>query len=242
MMSLFSSMVGFQMKDSNTPIFLPLNDQLPLFLGKLRENNSRGWYHSNKDAYETHVMKPLKSLAEGLASHMVQIDSKISLKLSRPQRDTRFSANKSPYKTEAWFAYHREDPEWTGMPAYFFEVTPDRCRYGMGFYSAKPTTMGTVRTMIQQRQELFLNTVKEAEKKGFAVEGTDYKRPPVMPPEGTPEPIRNIYRKKNVYLCRVSEYEPYIFDSGLLDLLIGDFSLVAALYHLFLDARLRSVD
>jgi uncharacterized protein (TIGR02453 family) len=65
------------------------------FFNDLAANNSRDWWLANKPRYEDEVRRPLEELLDDLAAEFGEA------KVFRPNRDTRFSADKSPYKTNA---------------------------------------------------------------------------------------------------------------------------------------------
>jgi len=162
-------------------VFDGLSKRLPAFLRELGDNNSSEWFHANRKEYLHSVATPLAALAEILAPDIALIDDLLVKRLSRPQRDTRFSRDKSPYRTEVWFAFRRAQPEWTEYPAFFFEATPEHCRWGMGYYSARPTTMSILRDIAQENQEPFLMALASATGRGFALHGDLYKRHPPIP-------------------------------------------------------------
>src|SRR5690606_25395499 len=77
------------------------------FLNQLRENNNREWFQENKTIYETalanvkdYITKLIAELSE-FDPH-INTDIQVSRCLFRIYRDTRFSKDKTPYKT--WFA------------------------------------------------------------------------------------------------------------------------------------------
>jgi uncharacterized protein (TIGR02453 family) len=65
------------------------------FFEELAANNTQDWWHANKAWYEADVRAPLEHLLADLAAEFGEA------KVFRPNRDTRFSADKSPYKTQA---------------------------------------------------------------------------------------------------------------------------------------------
>src|SRR3954471_498251 len=73
------------------------------FLKRLKRNNNRDWFNANKETYEQYVKQPMQDLVEILAGEFdkfapeIQASPKVSL--YRIYRDTRFSKDKSPYKT-----------------------------------------------------------------------------------------------------------------------------------------------
>ena len=65
------------------------------FYEELAENNSRDWFAGQPGRYETEVRAPLEYLLDDLAGEFGEA------KVFRPNRDVRFSKDKSPYKTNA---------------------------------------------------------------------------------------------------------------------------------------------
>ncbi len=63
------------------------------FYEDLAAHNSRPWWLANKARYDAEVRRPMEELLEDLAAEFGEA------KLFRPNRDTRFSADKTPYKT-----------------------------------------------------------------------------------------------------------------------------------------------
>src|SRR5438477_12940477 len=74
------------------------------FLRALKRNNRREWFAAHRDDYEAHVRQPMIAIIERLAAdlHAFAPDLIVSPKASvyRIYRDTRFSENKAPYKTQ----------------------------------------------------------------------------------------------------------------------------------------------
>jgi uncharacterized protein (TIGR02453 family) len=73
------------------------------FLAELAQNNDRAWFQPRKADYERLIKEPMESFVEALAEAFdrsrlpMQADPKRSI--FRIYRDTRFSKDKSPYKT-----------------------------------------------------------------------------------------------------------------------------------------------
>lgn len=64
------------------------------FFAELRQNNTKEWWAAHRARFDAHVAAPLEELAAALA------DEFGDLKIFRPYRDVRFSADKSPYKLQ----------------------------------------------------------------------------------------------------------------------------------------------
>ena len=63
------------------------------FYEELAADNTRDWWLANKARYEDEVRRPMEELLEDLSGEFGEA------KLFRPNRDTRFSKDKTPYKT-----------------------------------------------------------------------------------------------------------------------------------------------
>src|SRR5579862_8806923 len=63
------------------------------FYDGLEEDNSKAYWHAHKESYESSVRAPMDELLTELAPEFGEG------RVFRPNRDTRFSADKSPYKT-----------------------------------------------------------------------------------------------------------------------------------------------
>jgi uncharacterized protein (TIGR02453 family) len=68
------------------------------FYDGLEADNSKDYWEANRATYESDVKLPMLQLANHLE------DEFSTLRIFRPQRDTRFAADKSPYKTWAGIA------------------------------------------------------------------------------------------------------------------------------------------
>ena len=88
------------------------------FLNALKKNNNRNWFNENKSRYEEQVLDvvlyfiqfmqgPLKEIAP----HFTAILKRVNGSLMRVYRDTHFSKNKLPYKTNIGIQFRHEQAE-----------------------------------------------------------------------------------------------------------------------------------
>src|SRR5438105_12571000 len=75
-------------------------------LEKLKRNNNRDWFAAHKGEYEEHVRNPMIRFVSDfgprlrkISSHLVADPRPVGGSMFRIYRDTRFSRDKSPYKT-----------------------------------------------------------------------------------------------------------------------------------------------
>lgn len=205
------------------------------FLGNLRDNNRKEWFELHKADYQDHLLKPLQALAAGLGPFMSSIDSDFEVTpalnrtISRIYRDTRFSKDKSPYKTSHWITFKRPRKEWKDYPAYFFEISPCSYRYGMGFYSASRETMDRFRKSIDSNPGSFLSAISFYSRQTiFTLEGAEYKRPLKA---DIPKELLPWYNRQNLYLVSNQQIEGSNIDKKLITDLMHGFEMIAPFYH-----------
>lgn len=203
------------------------------FLRALAANNRKEWFEAHRDEYRQCLQEPLQSLASALAGPLCVIDHDLMLEprraVSRIHRDTRFSRDKSSYKTSMWLTFKRPVKEWQDTPAFFFEITADRYRYGMGFFSASRVTMERLREEIEEGPERFRREIAFLSgQDAFVPEGELYKRE--ARPD-LPEDLRQWHRRRNLYLVCNHPLDGRLFGRGVLDDLKAGFALLAPFYH-----------
>jgi uncharacterized protein (TIGR02453 family) len=122
------------------------------FLRSLKRHNDRAWFHARRDQYEAHVRRPMIDVIERLADDFRTVapefaaDTRISL--FRPWRDTRFSANKAPLKTNIAAVFpHRALGRMNGA-ALYFEVAPGWVWIGGGVYGPDGPQLQAIREHI----------------------------------------------------------------------------------------------
>ena len=73
------------------------------FLRALKRNNRREWFNAHRDDYEAYVRQPMIAIVERLADDLrafaPELVASPKVSMYRIYRDTRFSENKTPYKT-----------------------------------------------------------------------------------------------------------------------------------------------
>jgi len=136
------------------------------FLRALKRNNDREWFRARKEQYEQHVRAPMIEvigrLAADFRSFAPELIAEPKVSLFRPYRDTRFSSDKSPLKTNvaAHFPSRRfERHEGAGL---YFEVTPGWVWVGGGMYMPSTSDLHAIRHRIAQTHPRFHRVVTAA--------------------------------------------------------------------------------
>jgi uncharacterized protein (TIGR02453 family) len=122
------------------------------FLRRLKRNNRREWFNARRDEYERNVRQPMIAvidrLATDLRSFAPELVASPKVSMYRIYRDTRFSDNKTPYKTHAAAVFPcRGLPKHEGAGLYF-HVSPDGVWVGGGMYAPQTPQLHAVREHI----------------------------------------------------------------------------------------------
>ncbi len=119
------------------------------FLRSLKRNNKREWFHARKDQFESHCRMPMIEIVERLAVDMrafapeLVADPKVSL--FRQFRDTRFSHDKTPLKTNIAATFPNRALGRMNGASFYFEVGPDQVWIGGGAYRPDTSQLQLIR-------------------------------------------------------------------------------------------------
>jgi len=141
----------------------PFTTKTLSFLRALKRNNRREWFQPRKDDYETHVRAPMVSLLERLAIDLrgfaPELIAEPKISLFRIYRDTRFSSDKRPLKTNV--AAHfpsRRFPKGEGAGLYV-EVAPQWVWIGGGIYMPSSGELNAIRAAIADDHRRFRRVI-----------------------------------------------------------------------------------
>lgn len=133
------------------------------FLVDISLSNNREWFDANRDRYETEVRAPalafIRAMAPRLAAispHFVASDKKVGGSLMRIFRDTRFSNDKTPYKTNVGIQFRHEAGKDVHAPGYYVHVDPDGCFVGVGLWGPDAPTLAAIRQRIDAAPREYL--------------------------------------------------------------------------------------
>ena len=215
------------------------------FLRENRERNSRSWVEEHKPDYQELLLEPFQLLVAELTKDMLKIDPRFETRpavdrtISRVRRDTRFSPDKSLYRERMWLSFKQPRSDWTGHPAFYFEINPEGCRYGLGYYEASPATMDRFRREIDRAPAAFRRAIAPLRKDGrFILAGEMYKRP--KPSVHGPE-LEEWYQRKSFYLVRNRGVDRVLLSADLSEELRSGFRALAPLYRYLLALEGKAV-
>jgi len=163
------------------------------FLKRLRRNNNRPWFQKHKEEYEELVRFPMQSLIAGIARRMADSAPDMEFhprkSIFRIYRDTRFSKNKTPYKTNIAASFKfRGAKSPTENPGLYLGIEPGEIYVGGGLYMPTGPQLKKIRQSMAARPDDFLDIVTNARfRKEFGgIEGDRLQRAPLGYPPNHP--------------------------------------------------------
>ena len=202
------------------------------FLRALERNNRREWFHARKDRYQEDVRAPMVALVERLAADFADFAPDLvatpRASMYRPYRDTRFSTNKAPLKTNVAAVFpHRRLPKHEGA-GFYVEVAPHHVWFGGGMYMPSSAQLHRVREHIAAEHPRLSRIVGSAAfKRTFGALGGEQLRrvPRGFPPD---HPAGAFLRYKQ-FLAGCERPAEYATSPGFYRALLGAFRTLAPL-------------
>jgi uncharacterized protein (TIGR02453 family) len=122
------------------------------FLRALKRNNRREWFNAHRDDFEAHVRQPMTAIVERLAidfrAFAPELVASPKASIYRIYRDTRFSENKTPYKTHIAAVFPTRGLLKHEGAGVYFHVSTDDVWIGGGMYSPEAPQLQSVREHI----------------------------------------------------------------------------------------------
>ncbi|MDR3744867.1 MAG: DUF2461 domain-containing protein [Acidobacteriaceae bacterium] len=127
------------------------------FLRSLARHNDRAWFDPRKAVYEREIKAPMLALVEevneALADFAPEHVRPAPKCLFRIYRDTRFAADKSPYKTHAAAWWARAGMEKTSGAGFYFHFSAKETIIAAGIYMPTPAQTLAIRRYLEVHHE-----------------------------------------------------------------------------------------
>lgn len=158
----------------------------PGFLQQLAAEMSREWFEDNKQRYQDEWVQPMTALLADVAARLEKAYAPVALgapKIFRIHRDTRFSKDKSPYKTHVagMIPVGKRKPAEGGCAAIYVHLGIDEEMVGVGTYFFDAGQLAKWRKLVaaDKTGEPLAALVARLRKAGYSVRGyEDYKKVP----------------------------------------------------------------
>ena len=155
------------------------------FLSLLANNNEREWFKANQVQYEAEVRTPALKFIEAMQPHvltlsprLVAVSKKVGGSLMRPQRDARFSKNKTPYKTNLGIQFKHFQGKDVHAPGLYIHLANEGCFLGAGIWHPDSKALNKLRTCIDENPNGYKKALTQLRAAGFDMEGDSLTRPP----------------------------------------------------------------
>lgn len=125
------------------------------FLKELAADNNRAWFEKNKPRYEEHVKEPamrfitdFRPLLRKISPHFRADPRPVGGSMFRIYRDTRFSKDKSPYKTYTGIQFRHDLGKDAHAPGFYLHLEPKNVFIGLGCWHPDSASVKKIREAI----------------------------------------------------------------------------------------------
>ena len=211
------------------------------FLEELAANNERAWFQANKHRYEEDVLGPALDFIgamgprlERVSRHFVAIPKRVGGSLMRVYRDTRFSRNKAPYKTNIGIQFRHELGKDVHAPGFYVHIEPGVCFLGVGLWHPESGALAAIRDSIVDDPAAW-RRARNAKRfrERFELSGDSLKRAPRGYPADHPC-IEDLKRKDFIGVSDFNIREAG--DGGFADRVAADFAAAKPLMKFLCEA------
>ena len=216
-------------------MFQGFSGDLFSFYADIRFNNNKAFMDSHRQEYYQKVRDPFYAFITELGPTMLEIDESIEVRphkcLSRINRDTRFSRDKSPYRDHHWVAFREAARSKDGAPFYWFEIRLDSVSWGLGVWGENQVLFDSMRRRMAADPEPFMQAMRCAFEHGFTQGGQIWKRT-LQPPPCLPEMLKSLYPARSLYFEKQGIDPSCIFDSSIVDRVASDYRAIAPVWRM----------
>jgi uncharacterized protein (TIGR02453 family) len=158
--------------------------QMPRLFQELEKHNNREWFEAHKQTYVEAVKTPMEGLAAAIGAELAKFAPHSATgpkrAIYRIHRDTRFSPDKTPYKTHCGASFWHKDLVKHAGAGYYFEISHRHVGVAGGVYMAPPETLRLLRAHILEHHARFAKLLGDRKLKAACGElmGERLKRPP----------------------------------------------------------------
>ncbi len=156
------------------------------FFEDLKRNNTKEWFQDHRDAYESYVKRPSEEFVLAMGEKLQTLSSrinaipKVNQSLFRINRDTRFSHDKSPYKTNLGIWFWEGQRKRMECPGFYFHMADGKLMLGVGMYKFPGSLLKRYRDAVVDKElgPVLKRTVNRLTKNGYTIGTRHYKRVP----------------------------------------------------------------
>ena len=213
------------------------------FLEELAANNNRDWFSGHKQRYDDEIRAPALAFIEavgeqlpGFAPRFLADNRKTGGSLMRVYRDTRFSRDKTPYKTNIGIQFRHEAGKNVHAPGYYVHISAAECFVGVGIWHPPSDALEKIRTAIVEKPDIWLEARENKQfSRCFSMYGSSLKTAPRGFDKAHPL-IDDLKRKD---LIGIAHLPPALVEQDDFSHIVCDYFAVATPFMHFLCTALR---
>ncbi len=212
------------------------------FYSELKENNNRDWFNANKERYLRHVAEPALEFIRAIQAPMkakvspyfLAIPKRSGGSLLRIYRDTRFSKNKTPYKTNLGIHFRHEVGKDVHAPGFYFHFDLSEVFLGSGIWCPPSAPLNQIRIGIDDQAARWKRIVrKKVFRETFELYGNSLVRPPRGYENDHPL-IEDLKRKDHIAMTTLKRSD--LFSRSIVDETINRMKLAMPYVRFLCDA------
>jgi uncharacterized protein (TIGR02453 family) len=135
------------------------------FLRDLKRNNRREWFEARRELYESEVKLPMLALIEKVTQGMMDYAPghvrPAQKSMLRIYRDTRFSSDKTPYKSHVAAWWTRSGLEKTSGGGYYLHISPTELVVAAGVYMPPKEQLFAIRSYLLEHHADFQRLIDD---------------------------------------------------------------------------------
>jgi len=187
------------------------------FLAELADHNEREWFQANKRRYEDDVKEPALAFVEDMAHRLPEVAPELvadQKSMFRIYRDTRFSKDKSPYKTHVGVYFRHAQAAKLELPGMYLHLEPGHAFLGAGIWHPDGPGLKKLRDAIVARPDDWTAATTEGAPDWSLAGGERLQRPPKGHPADHPL-VEDLKRKSFAVVSPLTEAD--VTAAGFLD-------------------------
>lgn len=209
------------------------------FFRELAAHNDKTWFEANRGRFERDVRDPILGIIRAVQAPMAALSPHIKVdprpnggSMFRIYRDTRFSKDKSPYKTNGAAQFRHVAGKDAHAPGYYLHLAPDDVFVAGGLWAPEPDVAAKIRARIMDRPDDWRAAVAPLAELHYPMEA--YKRPPAGVPADHPL-VEDLKRKHFIYGRSYTEADT--FRADFVDRMMADWQRMAPVMRFLTDAQ-----
>jgi len=142
-----------------------INPETLNFLSTLEINNNREWFNENKNLY-LKAKENVENVVNEIISEVAEFDKSVERLeakncIFRIYKDTRFSKDKTPYKTNIGASLVEKGPKTLNQAGYYVHIEPGKSFLAGGVYMTESKNLKSIREKISSEGEDFLKILNK---------------------------------------------------------------------------------